>query len=68
MSWASQCAGKSYTTCRPLCGDPVNDTLHACTLRLLFSREILRAVDSEYATIHVDIASVQGFNLLSTTE
>jgi hypothetical protein len=43
---------------------PLDDNIHACTQHLLLFREIVRVVDNEWANL-VDIASVQGLNLLT---
>jgi hypothetical protein len=63
-SWVSKCAGESLRTPCPHCGDPLDDVIRACNHRLLFCREILHAVDNEWANLVDIIASVQGLNLL----
>jgi hypothetical protein len=47
-------AGESYdwTSC-PHCGNPLDDTIHACSHRLLFCREILHGIDDAWANLVV---------------
>jgi hypothetical protein len=44
----------------------LDDNIHACTHRLLFCRGILHGVSNEWATL-VDIASIQGLNILTAS-
>jgi hypothetical protein len=63
ISRASTCAGESHWTSCCHCGNPLDEIIHACTHRLLFCREPLRGVDTEWPNV-VDIGSIQGLNLL----
>jgi hypothetical protein len=60
-SWASECACESHWTSCPHRGHPLDDTIPACTHRLLLCRKILCGGKNEWANL-VEMASIQGLN------
>jgi hypothetical protein len=61
-SRASKCAGELHWTSCPLCGNPLDDVVHACTHRLPPCRANSRGADSEWKNFE-NIASVEGYDL-----